>query len=69
MDQFIQGAQRAGSGLTTDSFTKAMLSKPIEPDIFGTDTMKFTDKNRLGSDRSRLSQIQDGKWKAVSDYF
>ena len=23
----------------------------------------------LGSDASRLSQLQDGKWKVVSDYF
>ncbi|MFT4240915.1 MAG: ABC transporter substrate-binding protein [Acidovorax sp.] len=69
MDNFIQGAQRAGPNLTPESFSKAMISKPIEPDIFGSDTMKFSDKNRLGSERSRLSQIQDGKWKAVSDFF
>ena len=69
MDNFIQGAQRAGPNLTAESFSKAMTSKPIEPDIFGSDTMKFSDKNRLGSDRSRLSQIQDGKWKPVSDFF
>jgi len=69
MDNFIQGAQRAGPNLTAESFSKAMTSKPIEPDIFGSDTMKFSDKNRLGSERSRLSQIQDGKWKPVSDFF
>ncbi|MBX3632863.1 MAG: ABC transporter substrate-binding protein [Simplicispira sp.] len=69
MDNFIQGAQRAGAGLTTDSFIKAMTSKPIESDMFGSDTLKYSDKNRLGSERSRLSQIQDGKWKPVSDYF
>ena len=46
-----------------------MTSKPIEPDIFGADTLKFTDTNRLGTERSRLSQIQDGKWKPVSDFF
>ena len=41
MDNFIQGAQRAGPNLTAESFSKAMTSKPIEPDIFGSDTMKF----------------------------
>ena len=28
----------------------------------------FTPTKRLGSDLSRLSQIQDGRWKVVSDY-
>jgi len=69
MDQFLQGAQRAGADLTTESFIKAMTSKPIEPDMFGSDTMKFSEKQRLGSERSRLSQIQDGRWKTVSDFF
>ena len=69
MDNFIQGAQRAGANLSTESFIKAMTSKPIESDMFGSDTLKYSDKNRLGSERSRLSQIQDGKWKPVSDYF
>src|SRR5690606_27151934 len=45
MDNFIQGAQRAGAGLTTDSFIKAMTSKPIESDMFGSDTLKYSDKN------------------------
>jgi branched-chain amino acid transport system substrate-binding protein len=29
----------------------------------------FSATKRLGSDASRLSQIVDGKWKTVSDYF
>ncbi|PWW48791.1 ABC transporter substrate-binding protein [Melaminivora alkalimesophila] len=69
MDNFIQGAQRAGANLTTDSFVKAMESAPIEPDMFGSDTLKFSATQRLGTERSRLSQIQDGRWKVVSDYF
>ena len=69
MDNFIQGAQRAGANLSTDSFIKAMDSAAIQPDMFGSDIMKFSATNRLGTDRSRLSQIQDGRWKVVSDYF
>jgi branched-chain amino acid transport system substrate-binding protein len=30
--------------------------------------MTFSPTKRLGSDASRMSQIQDGKWKVVSDY-
>ena len=69
MDNFIQGAQRAGPNLTTESFIKGMESAPIEPDMFGSDTLTYTAKKRLGTERSRLSQIQDGRWKVVSDYF
>ena len=69
MDNFIQGAQRAGANLTTESFIKGMESAPIEPDMFGSDTLKFSATKRLGTERSRLSQIQDGRWKVVSDYF
>ena len=69
MDNFIQGAQRAGAGLGTDSFIKAMDSAPIQPDIFGSDTLKFSATKRLGTERSRLSQIQDGRWKVLTDYF
>jgi branched-chain amino acid transport system substrate-binding protein len=38
------------------------------PDIFGGDTQTFTATKHLGSNAARLSQIQDGKWKVVSDY-
>ena len=69
MDNFIQGVQRAGANLTTESFIKGMESAPIEPDMFGSDTLRYTATKRLGTERSRLSQIQDGRWKVVSDYF
>ena len=38
------------------------------PDIFGSAPATFYPTKRLGSDASRLSQIQDSKWKVVSDY-
>lgn len=68
MDAFIRGAQKAGANLTTDSFIKAMDSMTIPPDIFGSAEMTFSPTKRLGNESSRLSQIQDGKWKVVSDY-
>lgn len=68
IDIFIQAAQKAGPNLTTDSFIKAMDSMTIPPDIFGAPKLVYSAKQRLGSDLSRLSQIQDGKWKVVSDY-
>ena len=68
IDSFIRGAQKAGPNLTTDSFIKAMDSMTIPPDVFGSAEMTFSATKRLGSDSSRLSQLQDGKWKVVSDY-
>ena len=68
VDSFIRGAQKAGANLSTDSFIKAMDSMTIPPDIFGSAEMTFTATKRLGNDTSRMSQIQDGKWKVVSEY-
>ena len=68
IDILSQAAQKAGPTLTTDSFVKAMDAMTIPPDIFGAPQLTYTARQRLGSDLSRLSQIQDGKWKVVSDY-
>ena len=68
VDAFAKGAQKAGANLSTDSFIKAMDSIAIAPDIFGSAEMTFSPTKRLGSDASRISQIQDGKWKVVSEY-
>jgi branched-chain amino acid transport system substrate-binding protein len=68
IDSFVRGAQKAGPNLSTDSFIKAMDSMTIPADIFGSPEATFTATKRLGNEKSRLSQITDGKWKVVSDY-
>ena len=68
IDAFASGAHKAGPNLTTSSFIKAMDSLVIPPDMFGTPEMRFGPENHLGSQLSRLSQIQDGRWRVVSDY-
>jgi branched-chain amino acid transport system substrate-binding protein len=68
VDAFIRAAQKAGPNLTVESFSKAMEGMTIPPDIFGSPEQNFTATKRLGSDMSRLSQLQDGRWKVVSDY-
>ncbi len=69
VDSFIRAASKAGANLSTDSFIKAMDTMVIPPDIFGSAEMTFGPKKRLGSNASRLSQIQEGRWKVVSPYF
>ena len=69
VNSFANAATKVGSNLTTDSFIKVMDTMRIAPDIFGSAPATFSPTKRLGSDASRLSQIQDGKWKTVSEYF
>jgi branched-chain amino acid transport system substrate-binding protein len=68
INTFTNAANKAGKNLTTDSFIKVMDTMTIEPDIFGSAKATFTSTKRLGSDASRLSQIQNGQWKPVSGY-
>ena len=68
IDAFIRAAQKAGPILTTETFIKAMDTMTIPADMFGSDQASYTATKRLGSDKSRLSQIVDGKWKVISDY-
>jgi branched-chain amino acid transport system substrate-binding protein len=68
IDTWAKAAGKAGNGLTTDSFIKAMDSMTIPPDIFGSAQATYSATKRLGSDVSRLSQLQDARWKVTSDY-
>ena len=68
VDTFAKGLNKAGKGLTTDSFIKAMDTMSIPADMFGSAPASFTATKRLGSEASRLSQIQEGKWKVISEY-
>jgi branched-chain amino acid transport system substrate-binding protein len=68
VDTFIRGVQAAGANLTVDSFIAAMDKMSIPGDMFGGPDLSFSATKRLGSQASRMSQIQDGKWKVVSKY-
>lgn len=68
MDAFIAVASQAGPNLTTDSFIKAIESMRFAPDIFGSAEATFGPTKRQGSNVSRLSQLQDGRWKLLTDY-
>jgi branched-chain amino acid transport system substrate-binding protein len=68
IDHFAAAARKAGPNLTTDSFIKAMDGIVFSGDIFGSPESRFTASKRLGNELSRLSQLQDARWKVVSDY-
>ncbi len=65
---FANAMRDAGVRPNTSKFIRAMEVTNIPADMFGTPALKFTPTRRLGSDESRLSQIQDGRWKVVIDY-
>ncbi len=68
LNHFANAASKAGKNLTHETFIKAMDSTTIPSDIFGSPAMSFSATKRLGNNTSRLSQIQDGRWKVVSGY-
>ena len=68
MDGVIAAASKAGKNLTTDTFIKALDSLTIAPDMFGSDQMSYSPTKHLGSNKSRLSQIKDGKWTVITPY-
>lgn len=65
---FATAAAAAGKDLNPDSLNKAIETTKFPADMFGGDEQVFSATKRLGSDRAMLCQIQDGKWKQVSDY-
>ena len=68
IETVITAAQKAGPNLTSDSFIKAMETVNFPTDIFGAPEAVYGPKKRQAFDKSRLSQIQGGKWKVISDY-
>jgi branched-chain amino acid transport system substrate-binding protein len=65
---FIEAAKKAGKDLNPDTLAKSLAGLTVPGDFFGGDEQKFSPTKHLGSDRAMLCQIQDGKWKSVSEY-
>ena len=68
VDTFAEAATQAGKNLTPDTFVKAMETMKISNDIFGSPTLSFGPKKRLGSNQTRLSQLQKERWVVISPY-
>jgi branched-chain amino acid transport system substrate-binding protein len=65
---FVEAAKRAGQNLNPDTLATALAALEVPGDFFGGDTQKFGPQKHLGSDRAMLCQIQNGRWKTVSEY-
>ena len=68
IDLFAQIATKTGAKLTTDTFINTLENFSSPRDMFGSDAMSFSKTKHLGSNRARLSQIQNGKWTPITDY-
>ncbi len=68
ISHFAKVAEKAGPNLTTDSFIAAMEKHSTTRDMFGADEMSWGKGKHLGTTRARLSQIQNGRWVAITDY-
>ena len=68
INMFANAMRETGARPNTSKFIRAMEVTSVPADMFGSPAMKFTGTRRLGSDESRLSQLQDGRWKVVIDY-
>ncbi len=65
---FIEAAKKAGKDLDPDALAKSLAGLTVPGDFFGGDEQRFSATRHLGTDRAMLCQIQDGKWKSVSEY-
>lgn len=65
---FSRAATKAGANLTAESLVAAMDTLTIPPTIFGDPEFTFTPTKHLSHSLSRLSQVQDGRWKVISEY-
>jgi branched-chain amino acid transport system substrate-binding protein len=68
INMFGIAAAAAGKDLSPDTLNKAIETTKFPADMFGADENTFSATKHLGTDRAMLCQIQDGKWKSVSEY-
>src|SRR5437763_4866824 len=68
IELFATAAKAAGKDLNPETLNKAIESTKFPADMFGGDEQTFSPTKHLGTDRTMLCQIQDGRWKSVSEY-
>ncbi|CAN5692206.1 ABC transporter substrate-binding protein [soil metagenome] len=68
LDRLVTALDKAGPQLDADALVRSVESLSTPVDMFGMPELSFSPDKHLGSNRARLSQIQDGRWKVVLDY-
>jgi branched-chain amino acid transport system substrate-binding protein len=62
------GMERAGPNLNPDTLAKGLDSLNFPRDMFGGDEQRFSPTKHLGSNRAKLCQIVDGRWRERTDF-
>ena len=62
------GEQADGAPEPGDGDPDVGRGAPFARDMFGSPEYKFTATQHLGNQKSRVSQIQNGKWVTITDY-
>ncbi|MSQ19705.1 MAG: ABC transporter substrate-binding protein [Betaproteobacteria bacterium] len=65
---FEAGVEKAGAKLTVDTLIEALDRLTIPRDMFGADEFSYSKTKHLGSNRSKLCQIQEGRWRCITDH-
>ena len=65
---FEAAAEKAGAKLNVDSYIDALERSTIPRDMFGADEFSYSKTKHLGSNRTRLCQIQEGRWRCITDH-
>lgn len=68
MDLFAQTAMKVGAKLTTDSFVSVLESTTYPRNFLGSPEYQFGPQQHLGNNKSKVGQIQNGRWVAVTNY-
>jgi branched-chain amino acid transport system substrate-binding protein len=68
VDMLVRAMRKTGPTLGTETLVQAMDQMAFPTDAFGSPRLTYTPTRRVGSEAWRLSQIQNGRWKVVSDY-
>jgi branched-chain amino acid transport system substrate-binding protein len=62
------GMEKAGPNLNPGTLAKGIDGLTFPRDMFGGDEQRFTPTKHLGSNRAKLCQIVDGRWRALTDF-
>lgn len=68
LDLFYQAAKKVGPNLTTSGLVKSLESSSFPRDMFGSPEYSFTPQRHLGSDKGRITQLQNGRWATLTDF-
>lgn len=65
---FARLAEKTGRNLTAETFNATMESTKLPSDELGNPPFSVSRNNRLGIDKVRVVQIQNGKWVPITDF-